>query len=150
MDIVKDHGQDMSFDALLQKVKQAEAALEANERQAAADWRQLKVSWRELWTPGRIVIAGLLSGFLVGRAEPLKRATGGGTLQLVSALAGLFAGGSAQAAAGAADEAADTAQQTAAAVAPTAAVAEAAAAPDASPVASPEARQRILRQAGLP
>ena len=144
------HGHDMSFDALLQKVKQAETALEAQERQAAADWRQLKASWRELWTPGRIVVAGLLSGFLVGRAEPLKRATGGGALQLISALSGLFAGGSAQAAAGAADAAADTAQQTAAAVAPTAAVAQTAATPEAAHEVSSEARQRVLRQAGLP
>ena len=78
----------MSFDALIQKVKQAETALEAQERQTAADWRQLKASWRELWTPGRIVIAGLVSGFMVGRAEPFKRAAGGGALQLLSALSG--------------------------------------------------------------
>lgn len=136
----------MGFDALIQKVKQAEDALEAQERQVAADWRQLQGSWRGLWTPGRIVLAGLVSGFLVGRAEPLKRAAGGGALQLISALSGLFAGGSAQAAAGAADDAADTAQQTAASVAPAAAVAQAAAAPE----PSPEATQRILRQAGLP
>jgi hypothetical protein len=86
----------MSFDALLQKVKQAETALEAQERQAAADWRQFKASWRAAWTPGRIVVAGL------------------------------FAGGSAQAAAGEASHAADTAQQTAAAVAPEATLAAAA------------------------
>jgi hypothetical protein len=100
----------MSFDALIQKVKQAEAALEARERQTAADWRQLKSTWRDLWTPGRIVVAGLVSGFVVGRAEPFKRAAGGGVLQLISALSGLFAGGSAQAAASAADEAVDTVQ----------------------------------------
>ena len=117
----------MSFNALLDKVKQAETALEAQERQAAADWRQLKASWRAGWTPGRIVIAGLASGFVVGKIEPVKRAaSGGGVLQLVSTLAGLFAGGSAQAAAGEASHAADTAQQTAAAVAPEAAIAAAA------------------------
>ncbi len=112
----------MSFEALIEKVKQAETALEAQERQAAADWRQLKASWRQAWSPGRIVIVGLLSGFLTGRAEPLKRA-GGGVLNLITALAGLFAGGSAQAAAGEAEHAAHNAQQTAAAVSPEAALA---------------------------
>lgn len=116
----------MSFEALIEKVKQAEAALEAQERQAAADWRQLKASWRQAWTPGRIVIAGLLSGYLAGRAEPLRRAGGGGVLNLLTALASLFAGGSAQAAAGDAEDAARNAQRTAAAVSPDAAVEQAA------------------------
>lgn len=100
----------MSFDALIQKVRQAETALEAQERRAGADWRQLRATWQSLWTPGRIVLAGLAAGFIVGRAEPFKRAAGGGVLQLVTALSGLFAGGSAQAAAGEAGEAADAAQ----------------------------------------
>lgn len=109
----------MSFEALVDKVRQAETALEAKERQAAADWRQLKASWIASWTPGRIVVAGLATGFAVGKLEPVKKAaSGSGALQLLSAVAGLFAGGSAQAAAGQAEHAADTAQQTAAAVAP--------------------------------
>jgi hypothetical protein len=135
-----DERQRMSFDALLQKVKQAESALEAQERQAAADWRQLKASWKSGWTPARIVIAGLVSGYAVGKVEPLKRAaSGSGALQLVSALAGLFAGGSAQAAAGEAAHAADTAQQTAAVVAPDAALAAT------QPPATPDS----LREAGV-
>lgn len=116
----------MHFEELIDKVRQAETALEAQERQAAADWRQLKASWRKTWTPGRIVIAGLVSGYLTGRAEPLRRAGGGGVLNLITALAGLFAGGSAQAAAGDAEAAARNAQRTAAAVSPEAAAAEAA------------------------
>lgn len=132
----------MGFDALIDKVKQAECALEAQERQAAADWRQFKASWRAGWTPARIVIAGLLSGFVVGKAEPLQRAArGGGALQLISTLSGLFAGGSAQAAAGHAAHAADNAQQTADAVAPHAVSATAATPPRATPDS--------LRRAGL-
>lgn len=123
----------MSFDALIHKVKQAEAALEAQERLAAADWRQLKVSWRELWTPGRILLAGLASGFVVGRARPLKLAGGGGALQLLTALSGLFAAGGAQAAANEASVAAG----------------EAAVAATAAP-ASPEETQQRYREAGLP
>jgi hypothetical protein len=104
----------VGFDALIEKVRQAEAALEARERQAGADWRQTKASWRALWTPGRILLAGLAGGFLFARAAPLKRGAGG-VLQLASVLGSLFAGGSAQAAAGEAAEAADNAEAASAA-----------------------------------
>lgn len=108
----------MGFSKLIDKVTQAEHALEAHERYVGAEWRQLKSSWRDAWTPGRIVVAGLLSGFMVGRARPLARTTrtGGGFLQLLGALSGLMASGSAQAAAGEAGEAADQAEATAEAV----------------------------------
>lgn len=100
----------MSFDKLIAKVQQAENALEAQERHVAADFRQLKSSWRSAWTPGRIVIAGLVSGFLVGRAEPLRSAASGGSLvRIVSLVSGLFATTTAQAAASKADDAADSA-----------------------------------------
>jgi hypothetical protein len=100
----------VGFEQLIEKVRQAEVALEAKERQTGADWRQVKASWRAMWTPGRIVIAGLVSGFIVGRAEPFKKAAGGGTLQLISALSSLFAGGSAQAAASEASDAKQAAE----------------------------------------
>ena len=133
----------MSFEALIDKVHQAETALEAKERQTGADWRQCKASWRSLWTPGRIVSVGLVSGFLVGKAEPAKRMVrGSGALQMLSAVAGLFAGGSAQAAAGHAEHAADNAQQTAAAVAPDAVAASLDVPPEQPTVES-------LRAAGL-
>ncbi|MFT3897205.1 MAG: hypothetical protein QM719_05850 [Thermomonas sp.] len=99
----------MSFAQLIAKVHQAERALEAQERRASANWRQLKSSWREAWTPGRIVIAGAIAGFLVGRARPLRMVDGGNALQMVGALAGLFAGGQAQAAADEAEQAAEDA-----------------------------------------
>ena len=104
----------MRFEQLIAKVKQAETALEAHERSVAADLRQLKRSWLDAWTPGRIVIAGLVSGFMIGRAEPL-RAVGksGGLMQLVSMVSGLFAGGSAQVAASQAEQAAGSAQAAA-------------------------------------
>lgn len=100
----------MGFDALIEKVRQAEVTLEAKERQTGADWRRVKSSWRAMWTPGRIVLAGLVSGFAVGRAEPFKKAAGSGTLQLISALGSLFAGGSAQAAASEASDAKQAAE----------------------------------------
>ena len=109
----------MSFEQLIEKVTQAEDALEAHERRFAADVRQLKGSWRAGWTPGRIVIAGVVSGFFIGRAEPLKAvARGSGAMQMITMLSGLFAGTSAQAAAGEAENAAATAEQLAGKVGP--------------------------------
>jgi hypothetical protein len=140
----------MSFDALIQKVRQAETALEAQERRAGADWRQLRATWQSLWTPGRIVLAGIAAGFVVGRAEPFKRAAGGGVLQLVTVLSGLFAGGSAQAAANEAGDAADAAKDAGAATR-----SEAAGVPQArrdtplSPEHATDAERRY-REAGLP
>ncbi|MBA2237580.1 MAG: hypothetical protein H0W24_02595 [Lysobacter sp.] len=104
----------MSFEKLIHKVDQAEAALEAEERRVAADIRQLKASWRAAWTPGRIVVAGLVSGYMTGRAEPLHSAArNGGVLRIVTLLSGLFAGTAAQAAAEDAQEAADSAGRAA-------------------------------------
>lgn len=107
----------MSFDALIEKVRQAEHALETSERRAADDWQQFKLTWRDTWTPARIVVAGLVSGFAVGRARPLRVASGGGVLQMITALSGMLASGSAQVAAEQAGEAADAAE-TVAQVAP--------------------------------
>ncbi|NUS60563.1 MAG: hypothetical protein HOQ01_06405 [Lysobacter sp.] len=102
----------MSFESLIEKVHQAETALEAKERQAAADWRQVKSSWLAAWTPGRIVVAGLVAGFVVGKLEPAKKAAKGGSLlQLLTAVAGMFAGGSAQVAATKAEDAAEQVEQ---------------------------------------
>lgn len=104
----------MSFEKLLKKVEQAENALEAQERRTAADWRQLKASWQATWTPGRIVLAGIVSGFLVGRIEPGKAvASGGGILRMLASLSALLASGEAHAAAGEAEDAAETAEDTA-------------------------------------
>ncbi len=140
----------MGFDALIEKVRQAETALEAQERRVGAGWRQLRGSWRSLWTPGRIVLAGLATGFMVGRAEPFKRAAGGGVLQLLTALSGMFAGGSAQVAANQAGEAADAAQDAQSAQQQ----AQAPHAQDPStptmPPEPPADAERRYREAGLP
>lgn len=109
----------MSFHALIAKVEQAEQALEASERVASTQWRRVKTTWRESWTPGRIMIAGLASGFLVGRAKPLRLVGSGGLLNLVTALSGLLASGNAQVAAENAEQAADAAEDTAAVAAAT-------------------------------
>ena len=107
----------MGFEALIEKVTQAEQALESSERVAANRWDAFKLTWRESWTPGRIVVAGLASGFIVGRAQPMKLAGSGGVLNLATALAGIFAGTGAQAAAKQAEDAASAAEGAAVAAA---------------------------------
>jgi hypothetical protein len=80
----------MNFDRRLRNVAEAEAALAVQERQLASDWQRFADTWRAGWTPPRIVIAGLVAGFLVGRAAPLRQIASGGTLQLIGALSQLF------------------------------------------------------------
>lgn len=107
----------MGFNQLLTKVKQAELALEEKERHVASDWTRLKAEWNAAWTPGRIVLAGLVGGFLVGGAQPFRAAARSGqVMQLVTMLSGLFAGGTAKVAADEAAQARDTAEDVADAV----------------------------------
>lgn len=116
----------MNFEQLICKVKEAEDALEANERQLSANMRQLKRSWKSMWTPGRIVATGLVTGFVAGRAEPFKFAgKGGSMMQMITMVSGLFATGSAQVAAKEAGKAAESTDAVAETVAGPTAVAHA-------------------------
>ncbi|MGQ4660379.1 hypothetical protein [Lysobacter sp. F6437] len=136
----------MSFDKLIAKVTQAEDALEANERRVGADLRQLKQSWKASWTPTRIMVAGVVTGFLVGRAEPLRSAArGGSVVRIVSLLSGLFASTAATHAASEAEQAADTASDVATAATPEVP----GSAHDAAAAAASEriAHERLLRHA---
>lgn len=138
----------MGFHKLIDKVTQAEQALEAHERYVGVEWRQLKGAWRTAWTPGRIVIAGLASGFIVGRTRPLANVASGGLMQLMTAISGLVASGSAQAAAGEAGEAADQAEATAEATKAATTVTAVAAAPRTSSN-DPLLDHEALRRRGL-
>lgn len=89
----------MNFEQLLKKVEQAEDALESRERQAVADWRHLQATWRAAWTPGRVLIAGLASGFAFGRASRGGKGGGSGFLRILSTVSGLVASANAQIAA---------------------------------------------------
>ncbi|MBJ6981584.1 hypothetical protein [Luteimonas sp. MC1572] len=130
----------MSFDKLLAKVEQAEDALEARERQVAADLRVLGTAWRETLTPTRIVIAGVIAGFLAGRARPVHAGAaigglgGARWLQLASSVAGLVGALQAKFAAEGAESAAKGAEaEVAAATEATVGAADAASAPTLSP-----------------
>lgn len=92
----------MKLELLINRVRQAEQAVEIREARTRAQWRQLKATWHAAWTPGRIVIAGLASGFVAGRGKPLRLAGSGGALDLLRAVMPLFVG--VQAAQAAAEE----------------------------------------------
>lgn len=105
----------MSYDTLLQKVRQAEQALEARERAVSADLRQVRASWRSLWTPGRIAAIGVAAGFAVGWSRGGRAAAGSagvGVLRLASSLLTLVGSLQAKAAADEAEDAAQTAEST--------------------------------------
>ena len=109
----KDERPRVSFEHLVRKVARAEDVLEMREQRVVDRYRQLGQTWREGWTPIRIIAVGLASGFLTGRAEPLRALTGARMLQMVGALSGLFASVQASFAAEQAEDAADTAKDVA-------------------------------------
>ncbi|HEY4529238.1 MAG TPA: protein sip-5, partial [Luteimonas sp.] len=89
----------------------AEDALEARERQVAADFRVFTGCWRGIWSPPRVIGAGLAAGFLAGFVRPGRAVAGmepARWLQLAGSIAGLA--GTIQAAF-AAREAKDAAEQ---------------------------------------
>lgn len=111
----------MKFEALKRRVAKHERLVEGRLQQTEDQWRGFKTTWRESWTPLRIVVAGLIGGFVVGRSDPMRAlgklgAFGGGgakVLQMVTALSGLFASVQASTAADQAEQAADKADDAA-------------------------------------
>ena len=81
----------MRFERLLDNVQRAEQRVERRAVHTQGQWTTLKAAWRAGWTPGRIVIAGLVSGFVVGRAEPLGALTGARWMQMFAAVSSLMA-----------------------------------------------------------
>ncbi len=107
----------MKFDAIRRRVERSEQLVEGRALQTGAQASALKSTWRESWTPARIIIAGLAAGFLAGRADPTKAlkqlGSGGRWIQLVGALSGLLASLQSSVAAASADQAGDHADQAA-------------------------------------
>lgn len=110
---MKEPNQNVTFEQLIAKVKQAEDVLEARERGVATSYHHLRQVWRDGWTPLRIISAGLVAGFVSGRAEPLRALSGARMLQMISAVSGLFATAQATVAAQQAGDAAESAEQAA-------------------------------------
>ena len=104
----------MNYEQLQRRVERAERLVEGRRLQTRDHWATLKESWHEGWTPARIIAAGLVSGFVSGRAEPLRALSGARMLEMVGAVSGLFASAQATFAAEQAGQAADTAENAAA------------------------------------
>lgn len=112
----------MNFEGLKNRVERAEQLLDGRLDQTGNRYTALRTSWREAWTPPRIVIAGLLTGFLTGSMEPqralsklgkVSRIAGPKSLQLISAVSGLLTSIQATVAAATAEKAAETADDAA-------------------------------------
>ena len=101
----------MNYKQLQRRVQAAERRVEGRGQQTGAYWAEFKRNWREGWTPARIIAAGLVSGFVSGRAEPLRALSGPRLLQMIGAVSGLFATMQAKEAADTAQDAADTAEE---------------------------------------
>jgi len=109
----------MNFAQLRRRVERGEALVEGRIRQLGESHDRLRRDWRQAWTPLRIVLAGLATGFIAGRAEPEKAlkkiagVSGPRTLQLVTSVAGLVGSVQAAIAAMTAKGAAETADDAA-------------------------------------
>jgi hypothetical protein len=107
----------MNFERLRSRVDRAESLFDGRIAQVRHHRSQLDREVRQAITPGRIVVAGLLAGFVVGRARPMRaiRAVSATRwLQLATSLSGLLASlkaaYAAQMAETAAEEAGDAAE----------------------------------------
>ncbi len=103
----------VTFNHLIRKVRHAEDALERRERRVGEQARRLQLAWKVGWTPARVLAAGLVSGFLVGRAEPLAKVGGVRWMQMITTMSGLFSSIQAAAAVDDAEDAADEAEDAA-------------------------------------
>jgi len=123
----------MRFELLRQRVERAERRVEQHLERARNERAAFGQAWKAGWTPGRIVVAGLVSGFLVGRGQPLSRVGGARWLQVLgtvsSMLASLRAAAASEDAGQAADQAARGAEAAAEAAADTGQAARTAPAP---------------------
>ncbi len=113
----------MNFEALKRRVERAERLVDGRIEETVAHKTRLKHEWRRAWTPGRIIIAGLVGGFLIARANPLRTLGSVSTtrwVQLATSVSGLlaslkaaYAAETAEAAATEAEGAAETAEAVA-------------------------------------
>ena len=97
----------MRFEQLRLRVEQAERQVAASSDRAEDSRHAFGEAWRRGWSPGRIVVAGLVAGFLVGRAEPLSKVGGARGVQMLGTVSTMLASLRAAAASEQAGESAD-------------------------------------------
>ena len=102
----------MNYKQLQRRVERLERLVEGRGLRTQSHWAELKKNWQEGWTPARIIAAGLIGGFVSGRAEPLRALSGPRLLEMIGAVSGLFASVQASVAAEQAQDAADSAEDS--------------------------------------
>lgn len=142
----------MRFETLRQRVERTEARVQRCMDRAESSRTELRQMWKLGWTPPRIIIAGAVAGFLVGRAEPLSKVGGTRWLQLIGTASSMIASIRAAAASETAEDAAQTAAVGAATaeVAARAAPAQAAAAAEAAVAGAEAPAAPTYRHAAAP
>lgn len=127
----------MNFSQLRRRVERAEQLVEGRQAETLTNWQSLRGAWRLGWTPPRIVIAGLVSGFIAGKLRPDQgRAVANQAtrwVQMFSTVSGLFSAMQAQFASEQAERAGEHAEAAADSAQATAAEAPAPAAPAPTP-----------------
>jgi len=115
----------MRFERLRDEVVMAERRVETRLLRAQTNWRVLGTTWREAWTPPRLLVVGLAGGLLIALSRPLgklgKRGKAGWLrsiplarwIQLATSISGLVTALRARHAAESAQHAADDAGQAA-------------------------------------
>ena len=86
----------MSLKTRQMRVQHAEQALQACATETLRQTQQLAACWRANLSPGRVIVAGLALGFVVGRARPLQWAGSAGVLTMLRSVSQLFADAQAQ------------------------------------------------------
>ena len=110
----------MKFSTLRSRVKRCEQVVAVRLVDTQDNWGVLSQVWRSGWSPLRIIVAGVASGFVAGKLELPGKVSGARWLQMVGSVSNLVASGqsafaSAMAAhaAGTADDAAEQADAAA-------------------------------------
>lgn len=107
----------MNFEQARRRVERAEHLVQGRAEDTQVHFRALRHAWREGWSAPRIVVAGLISGFIAGKLEPAKgRAVATQAtkwVQVFSAVSGMFTAVQAQMASQEAERAGDHAERAA-------------------------------------
>lgn len=110
----------MRFSALQRRVVRCEQVLAVRMADTQDSWGLLSEVWRKGWSPLRILIAGVSSGFVVGKLEIPGKVDGVRWVQMIGSVSNLVATGQAAIAsliaahaAGTADDAATQADRAA-------------------------------------
>lgn len=103
----------MRFSALQRRVQRCEQVVAVRLADTRDNWSTLSQVWRRGWSPLRIVVVGVASGFVVGKLEVPGKVNAARWLQMVGSVSSLFASAQAAFASAMAAHAAETADQAA-------------------------------------